>query len=306
MRSSQSPRKVLKTAWRLGKRCLPDYASKFSRKDFTLPQLFACLVLRQFYNLSYRRTQALLQDCPGWRRAIGLKRTPDHNTLCDAFGTLTAMPVVQEMLDELARAFGAAGLLDLENNPLTIDSTYYESHHVSRHYEKRKRSKEADSSGDPARSRVVRSLPKLAIAVAAGCHLILSAWTGTGLGSDHPHFEPLLFDAWRRAEVRCVVADAGYDSEKSHRLARLDMGIESIIPPWIGRPTHHAPPTRFRAEMAQLFAAQTTPQPYGQRWQVETANSMMKRNFGSALRARSPQRREREMMLKVLTHNIAL
>jgi hypothetical protein len=52
MEISQSPRKVMVLAWQVGRRCLPSYASKFSRHDFTLPQLFACLVLRQFYNLS--------------------------------------------------------------------------------------------------------------------------------------------------------------------------------------------------------------------------------------------------------------
>lgn len=306
MTSSRSPRKVFVLAHRLGRRCLPAYASKYSRRDFTLPQLFACLVLRQFYNLSYRGVEALLADSPGWRRAVGLRRTPDHNTLCDAFGKLTADPVVREMLDRLAKAFETRGLLDLENKPLAIDSTCFESRHVSRHYERRKRAGEPDSTGDAARSRVARSLPKLAVAVACSCHLVLSAWAGTGLGADHPHFEPVLFDAWRRAPVRTVVADAGYDSEAAHRLARLDMGLESIIPPWAGRPTRKAPPTRFRGEMAELFAGEATPEPYGQRWQAETVNSMMKRNYGSALRAATPERREREMMLKVLTHNLAL
>ena len=45
---------------------------------------------------------------------------------------------------------------------------------------------------------------------------------------------------------------------------------------------------------------------YGQRWQVETVFSMIKRNFGSALRARHYWSQCREMMLLVLTHNIAI
>jgi hypothetical protein len=129
------------------------------------------------------------------------------------------------MLDELARAFGESGLLDLENKPLAVDSTAFESRQVSRHYEKRKRDKSGDVADKETRSRVVRSLPKLAVAVACSCHLILSAWATTGLGSDHPHFEPIVFDAWKRADVRTVVADAGYDSERNHRLARLDMNL---------------------------------------------------------------------------------
>ena len=45
---------------------------------------------------------------------------------------------------------------------------------------------------------------------------------------------------------------------------------------------------------------------YGQRAQAETVNSMLKRNLGDALRARSPKARKNELLLRVLTHNIAL
>jgi transposase len=45
---------------------------------------------------------------------------------------------------------------------------------------------------------------------------------------------------------------------------------------------------------------------YTQRWQVETTASMLKRNLGSALRGKSKQSREHDMLLKVLTHNIML
>jgi hypothetical protein len=45
---------------------------------------------------------------------------------------------------------------------------------------------------------------------------------------------------------------------------------------------------------------------YRLRGQVETVISMLKRNFGSALRAKSDRARRRDLRLKVLTHNIAL
>ena len=52
MTSSKSPRDVMILAWHLGHRCLPEYSSFFSRKDFTLPQMFACLVLRHCFQLT--------------------------------------------------------------------------------------------------------------------------------------------------------------------------------------------------------------------------------------------------------------
>ena len=63
---------------------LPSYTCKFSRHDFTLPQLFACLVVKEHQRRSYRGAEALLLDAEHWCRAIGMSKVPDHNTLCNA------------------------------------------------------------------------------------------------------------------------------------------------------------------------------------------------------------------------------
>ena len=78
----------MRVAWRAASQCLPDYSCRISRHDFTLPQLFACLVVREQMRLSYRRTEALLQDCRPWCRDIGMKKVPDHATLQRGFAWL--------------------------------------------------------------------------------------------------------------------------------------------------------------------------------------------------------------------------
>lgn len=78
-------------AYHLACQVLPEHSCKFSRHDFTLAQLFACLVMREFFSLSFRRTEALLADCPQWLAEIGLAKAPDHNTLWRAFRTLLSM-----------------------------------------------------------------------------------------------------------------------------------------------------------------------------------------------------------------------
>ena len=102
------------------------------------------------------------------------------------------------------------------------------------------------------------------------------------------------------------MADAGYDSEPNHCIARHDMRVRSIIPPKIGRPTIKPPSGRHRRNMHHRFKRGADKRLYGQRWQAETVNSMIKRNLGSALRARTPTRRSRELLLRVVTHNIML
>jgi hypothetical protein len=317
---------VMRAAYVLAEQALPTYSCKFSRHTYTLQQLFACLAVREHQKLSYRGTEALLRDCPDWLADIGLDHAPDHNTLCHAFGVIVTLRRINKMLDVTAEWFTQAKVLELTKRPLAADSTHFESHHVSRHYERRKKqtaekaakehpgsataeaAKKADKTGSFTRSGTSRKLPKATFAVAAACHVVLAVAVSTGTGSDAPSFDRLLFDAWRRAPVKVVVADPGFDSEKNHRIARLDMGVRSIIPPLIGRPSKSgAPPAgRFRRLMHYRFKRKADRKLYGQRWQSETVNSMVKRNLGSALRAKTAKRREGEMLLRAVVHNVMI
>jgi hypothetical protein len=301
-------------AWHLARRTLRDYSNKFSRHDFTLPQLFACLAVKEHQKKSYRQIEALLRDSPQWCLELGMKRVPDHNTLCRAAARLLREQRVRRLLDELAVCAAKARLLGLSSKPLALDSSMYESHHVSRHYERRKAQSRCKRKmrGISRRKQTVKGLPKLAVAVDCRSHLVLSLWTGRGLGSDSPHFEPLLFHARRRAPRRRfkVVADAGYDAEHNHELARHNMGLVSIMPATIGRTpaSDDRIRTRWRRRMRKLLASKSSRRRcgYTQRWQAETVNSMMKRNLSSALRGKSDASRRRDLKLKVLVHDLMI
>src|SRR5688500_20400490 len=101
MLTCKSPRKVMRAAFALARQTLPAYASKFSRQDFTLPQLFACLVVKEHQRKSYREAEALLRDSDHWCRDIGMKKVPDHNTLWRAFAPLNLRRRASKILDRL-------------------------------------------------------------------------------------------------------------------------------------------------------------------------------------------------------------
>ena len=297
METSQSPRMVLRAAHRLALKVLPAYSCKLSRQDFTLAQLFACLVLREFYGLSYRRTERLLIDSPQWLADIGLSAAPDHNTLWRAFGVILKTRCVNRLLDLLVALFARAKLLRLGEKPVALDSTCFEQHHRSAHYDRRCRRMLGNAAaaaaaaaanalenprkprGKPgkwgasvnaSRSRRLSAMPKLSVAVASGCHLILAAKVRTGNGSDAPDFDDLLFRSWRRANVKVVVADAGYDSEANHRTARQDMGVR-------------------RRSFRRASAARRTscrPADGGVTWQSDLHARRIKRSTRSARRAK--------------------
>jgi hypothetical protein len=193
-----------------------------------------------------------------------------------------------------------------------------ESHHISRHFEKRRRqsarqartkqrsARQKQADANRRRSAKNKRLPKLSLAVQASSHLILAARATTGMGADHQHFVPLMLDARRRMSLEFALADAGYDSEDNHQLARDELKIRSLIPATCGRPGAGPPTGHYRRLMRQRFKRGPDQKHYGQRWQAETVNSMIKRNLGSACRARTATGRKKDMLLRVVTHNLMI
>jgi Transposase DDE domain len=152
----------------------------------------------------------------------------------------------------------------------------------------------------------VKRLPKLAMAVSAGSGHVLAVQCRIGNRSDAPDFGPLFYDAWRRAPVRTVLADSGYDSEANHRIARLDMGVRSVIPAKVGRPSEKSPSGYYRALMRKRFNRKADATTYGQRAVSESVNGAIKRNLGDNLRSIRPDRRKNELMFRALVHSLML
>lgn len=85
MRSmSQSAVSVAREALAAGRASLPEYGSRYSMRDYTQPQLFALLVLRQFLRTDYRGVVTLVAEWSELRRALGLTKVPHYSTLAHA------------------------------------------------------------------------------------------------------------------------------------------------------------------------------------------------------------------------------
>ena len=134
--------------------------------------------------------------------------------------------------------------------------------------------------------------------------MIFSAITTRGPSVDVNQFRRTLNYAVETFTIKHILADAGYDSESNHRYARDECNIITTIPPKLVRPQLTPKPCKgkYRELMRTTFDKKT----YGQRWQVETVFSMIKRNFGNTINARSDGAQCSQMMLLVLTHNIAV
>jgi hypothetical protein len=81
---TKSPRRVAREALAVARAALPAYSCPTSRKDYTQHQLFALLALKTFLKTDYRGVIQVVADFAELRADLGLKRVPDHSTLCYA------------------------------------------------------------------------------------------------------------------------------------------------------------------------------------------------------------------------------
>jgi hypothetical protein len=295
-KTSKSPKSVLLAAYRVGQARLRAYSHRFSPKKFTQPQLFACLVLKEFLQLDYRKLAAVLADSPDWTAAIGLGQVPHFTTFQKAAQRLLVSRRARRLLDETVERAVKAKRIKRRVKLAAIDGTGLESRHVSLYYVKR-----CEKTAKNQRT-AYRRFPKAGIVGDCASHLILAIVPGRGPGPDDKHYQPALAQAASCVSIETLLADAGYDSEAAHEHARQTHGMRTIIPPTRGRPTDKLPTGRWRKRMATHFNRRK----YGQRWQIETINSMFKRLLGAALRARKYWTQHREIILRAITHNLMI
>ena len=292
--TSKSPRAVARAAYRVARRVLPPHSHRFSPKRFTQPQLFVCLVLKVFHRTDYRGIVAILKDSPDLCQTFGLMRVPHFTTLQKASKRLLRLHVANELLHQSVKTFRKSKKVALA----AVDSTGLEARHISRYFVRRRRSKQLETYENTH----YRRWPKLAVVCDCRNHLILSAITTRGPSVDINQFEKTVTPALRRYTLRHILADAGYDSESNHRFARDKHNIRSTIPPKHGRPTTKPFRGKYRRLMQRRFNHRT----YGQRWQVETVFSMIKRNLTDTLNAQTYWAQCRELNLLAITHNIMI
>ncbi len=93
--------------------------------------------------------------------------------------------------------------------------------------------------------------------------------------------------------------------DAEHHLAWLRRRrILGIIPPRRGRPTDAEPTGLWRGWLHRGWPDLLDT--YGQRWQIETTFSMLKRRLGSVVRARKRHAVDRECHLKAIALNLLI
>ena len=209
--TSKSPQAVARAALSAAERVLPFYTHPNSPKKFTQHQLFACLVLKNFFRTDYRGVVAQLRDHPGLREVLHLNCVPHFTTLQKASRHLLTSAPVRRVLESTIRLhYGRRQRIQSS----AVDSTGLECTAASGYFVRRRQRVSL-----PWKTVVYHRYPKLGLVCDTSCHFILSIRVGRGPRPDVDELVPLLTDAVRSVLIDCLAADAGYDSESNHRFA---------------------------------------------------------------------------------------
>ena len=239
----------------------------------------------------------LSRDCPvSWRLAQLTTRSGSqtlaalHHAAEDA-GPHAKKRALESLLDRIFRQAQRLGFLD---DPViaSIDATGLETRYASRYFVFRQ--------GDEPFERY--RWTKLTAVCHHASHLIAAAVVTQGPSQDSPQFPEALEQAAHHLAIRELLADAGYDGEHNHRLAREQLGVAYTVIALNRRHSQGPPKTKYRRQMYRHFPRTR----YGQRWQAESVFSRMKRRLGDALSARSVETQRQECVLRVLTHNLMI
>jgi hypothetical protein len=195
----------------------------------------------------------------------------------------------------LATIFSIAsrdGLIE-ESPEASIDSTGLESRFVSRHFLMRQ----------GKHTQQYRRWTKLTVVCHNTSHLIAAGLVSTGPSNDCPYLIPAVSQAVTNLPIDRLLGDAGYDAEANHKFCRQHLGVRSTIIAINNRRGNKGAITgHYRNQMKNNFPKRK----FGQRWQVESVMSRMKRRLGYALRSRTNESRSAECVMRILTYNLML
>jgi hypothetical protein len=188
------------------------------------------------------------------------------------------------------------GLIGSSSDLVAIDSTGLETRHVSRYYSQR---------CERIQGHYKHRYPKLSAVSDVQTHLFLGVVIDRGPKPDDIEFHRLARLAHRRHPFQALLGDVGYDGEHHHRFLYYTLGVLGIIPPHRGRPAK-IPSRSTRGFFRSLLRAHWPIAEFGQRWQIETDFSMLKRLLDCELRSRKHSSIDHELYLRALTLNLMI
>src|SRR3989441_44700 len=274
-----------RVALQVATQVLPPYRTRFSKHQFTQPQLLAVLCLMRYEDWTFREAEVRLREHHELRAALQLPAVPDYTTLYRFLRRLEDDTVDRGLQETVRR------LRRRRSRPISaaIDGTGLSDTSVSTFFHRRL---EQHAHGPRPR----RPWLKWLIVVDVRQQILLAQRARQGPGCDARALPGLLDVAARGAPIGVVLADAEFDSQANHQHIRQRVGAQSIIP----ARRRGVPNGAIRNQMFRAFPKK----PYRQRNKIESIFSAVKRKLSSRAPGRSLATQIRQALLLGLAYNI--
>jgi hypothetical protein len=214
---------------------LPPYRSRFSKHQFTQPQLLAILCLMRYQDWTFREAEIRLREHSELRAVLRLSRVPDYTTV---YRFLRRLPDqrIDHVLGETVRRLRRSSRRGRRRAAVAVDGTGLSPHAVSTYFIRRV---EQHAPGKTPYRHYLKCL----VVVDVDRQIILAQWARQGPWCD----SPALPDAASRSmPIGLVLADGEFDSEANHVYIRGLLGAHSVIP---AHPRRGIPEGKIRYQM---------------------------------------------------------
>ena len=279
--------KLAATALKVCKAVLPERRSRFSKKQFSQPQLLALLCVMRFEDWTYREAEVRLGEHRELRDALELPSVPDHTTVYRFLRRLKEEDLAKALAEVVKRFPRYKG----RRHIVAIDATGLAPGAISTFFVHRRH----HHSKKPMAWRYW--LKWLAV-VDVSRHLLLAQTAHAGPFNDCARLRPLADQAHQVAPFKVVLADAEFDSERNHQHVRQTLGAQTVIPAKRGKPEWKI--KGIRALMRKDFPKKL----YRQRVQIESVFSAVKRKLSGRAPGRSLLTQRLQALLLGLTFNL--
>jgi hypothetical protein len=278
-----------RVALQVASRVLPPYRSRFSKHQFTQPQLLAVLCLMRYEDWTFREAEVRLREHRELRVVLRLSSVPDYTTV---YRFLRRLPddTIDRALGESVRALRRSSRRGRRRAAVAVDGTGLSQHAVSTYFIRRieQHSKEKTR---------YRHFLKWLVVADVDRQIILAQRARNGPWCDTRALPALVDAASRTMPIGLVLADAEFDSEANHHHIRHTLGAHSVIP---ANPRRGTPEGEIRSQMHRAF-----PRPlYAPRAKIETVFSVIKRKLSSRAPGRSLPSQIRQAFLLGLSYNL--
>jgi hypothetical protein len=279
-----------RTALEVSRAVLPPYRTRFSKHQFTQPQLLAIVCLMRYEDWTFREAEVRLSEHRELRQILGLSRVPDFTTLHRFLQRLEGQSIDRAVGETVRRMRCGRGRCHRRAR-VAVDGTGLAQGAVSTFFVRR------------LHHHGQKPLPwrhwlKWLVVADLDQQLLLSQSARRGPWNDCASLPAVVEAASRQTRIGLVLADAEFDSERNHTYIRRHLGARSVIPAKRGKKTWRV--RGVRAEMRRAFPRKL----YRRRALVETLISSVKRKLSARAPGRSLRMQIRQALLLGLSFNL--